>query len=152
MAANGLIIGIFEMVLIYQLEGKRQPLQYIKWGAALVAVSFLMFNWFPAGVWLAFASTIIITVGEMLSMPFMNTFWISRTNEGNRGQYAGLYTVSWATAQVLGPGTGSIFADRWGFTALWWMIGGISIVAALGFWLLQHLEARRVLKLSSVAE
>jgi len=78
-----------------------------------------------------------ITLGEMLSMPFMNTYWISRSGEASRGQYAGLYTVSWATAQVLGPGTGGQLADAFGFTILWWIISGICALSALGFWLLQ---------------
>lgn len=140
MTANGLIIGLIEMVLIYKLEGRRTPLQYIKWGTALVAVSFLIFNWFQGGMWLAMLSTVIVTAGEMCSMPFMNTYWISRTNEQNRSGYAGLYTVSWATAQVLGPGTGSLLADELGFTWLWWIIGGNLVMTTLGFWFLQRWE------------
>lgn len=140
MAANGMMIGLFEMVLIFKLERRGETLKYIKWGTALIALSFLVFNWFPGGFWLAMLSTFIVTIGEMLSMPFMNTYWVGRTNAGNRGQYAGLYTVSWATAQVLGPGTGSWFADNYGFTALWWMIGGIGAITAGGFWLLQWME------------
>jgi len=142
MASNGLMIGLFEMVLIYKLEGKRKPLQYVKWGTGLMAVSFLVFNWLPAGFALAMFSTLLVTIGEMFSMPFMNTYWVSRTNEHNRGQYAGLYTISWATAQVLGPGTGSFFADKFGFTALWCMVGGICALSGLGFWLLQVLDKK----------
>jgi predicted MFS family arabinose efflux permease len=141
MAANGIMIGAFEMVLIYKLQHKAMPLQFVKWGALLIAASFLVFNFIPGGFALALCSTLLVTMGEMLSMPFMNTYWVARTNEHNRGQYAGLYTVAWATAQVLGPGTGSLFADRFGFTALWWLIGSISIIAAAGFWVLHLMEA-----------
>lgn len=137
MTVNGLLIALFEMVLVFKLEGKRPPLHYIKYGTALIGISFLLFNMFPGGMWLAMTSTLIITLGEMLSMPFMNTYWISRSGEASRGQYAGLYTVSWAMAQVLGPGTGGQLADRFGFTVLWWIIGGICALSAIGFWLLQ---------------
>ncbi len=143
MALNGLMIGTFEMVLIYRLEGKRTPLQYVKWGVVLVALSFLVLNWLPGAFLLALLNTLLITVGEMLSMPFMNTFWVSRTNSNNRGQYAGLYTVSWAMAQVLGPGTGSWLADHFGFTTLWWIIGSISGLSGLGFWMLQVREQKK---------
>jgi MFS family permease len=78
----------------------------------------------------------IATVGEILSMPFMNTFWISRSSESTRGQYAGLYTICWSTAQVIGPTTGSQIAEHWGFDTLWWVIGGVCILAALGYRLL----------------
>ena len=90
---------------------------------------------------LAMLSTLIITFGEMLSMPFMNTFWISRTKDSNRGGYAGLYTVSWATAQVLGPYLGALVAGKLGFTFLWWMVGIVAFVTSLGFWGLQHYVA-----------
>ncbi len=71
----------------------------------------------------------------MLSMPFMNTYWLSRTTDANRGQYAGLYTVAWATAQVLGP-ISVWLADGYGFATLWWIIVGISVLSAAGYWVL----------------
>jgi len=142
MAGNGLIIALFEMVLVFRLEGKRHPLQYIPAGTLVVGLSFVVFNILPGALGVAIISMLLVTIGEMFSMPFMNTYWISRTTEANRGQYAGLYTVSWAMAQVLGPATGAGFADEFGFTALWWMIGGIAILAALGFWLLRRAEEK----------
>jgi predicted MFS family arabinose efflux permease len=140
MALNGVIIAVFEMVLVYKLEGKRHPLQYIPLGAALVALSYFVFNFVPGAVVVALLSMLLITIGEMSSMPFMNTYWISRTNDENRGQYAGLYTVAWASAQVLGPATGAGIAEKYGFTTLWWTIGGIAVLAALGFFLLHRYE------------
>ncbi|HRO43656.1 MAG TPA: MFS transporter [Flavipsychrobacter sp.] len=136
MAINGLIIAFTEMVLIHNLEGRRHILQYIMIGVLMIAFSFMMFNIFPGAGWLAIGSMLIMTVGEMFSMPFMNTYWVTRTVNENRGQYAALFTVAWSIAQVLGPGTGAQIADRFGFTTLWWVIGGILIVSALGFkWL-----------------
>jgi predicted MFS family arabinose efflux permease len=142
MAGNGLIIALFEMVLIFRLEGSRHPLQFIPVGAMLVAVSYLLFNLLSAPLLVAIISSVVVTAGEMLSMPFMNTYWVSRSNEHNRGQYAGLYTISWALAQVLGPATGSAFADRFGFTALWTYITIIAVLSALGFWMLHYLGHR----------
>jgi predicted MFS family arabinose efflux permease len=142
MAGNGVLIALFEMVLIFNLEGRRHPLQFIPVGTALVAVSYLVFNILPGGLLVAMLSTILVTVGEMLSMPFMNTYWISRTNDYNRGQYAGLYTISWSVAQVLGPATGARFADAYGFSALWIFITGMAMLSALGFWTLHRLGHR----------
>lgn len=144
MAGNGILIALMEMVLVFRLEGKRHPLQYIPIGTLLVMISFAVFNFgWMGGLAIAAVGTVVVTFGEMLSMPFMNTYWLSRTNETNRGQYAGLYTVAWATAQVLGPALGARFADKVGFTALWWAICGISGLTALGFWLLNFFTQRR---------
>jgi len=136
MAMNGILIAFLEMVLIHKLEGRRHIMQYIMSGVMMIGVSFMIFNILPNARWVAVSSVLLMTLGEMLSMPFMNTFWISRTNDGNRGQYAGLYTVAWSIAQVLGPGTGAQIADHLGFEVLWWTIGGICFLTAFGFkWL-----------------
>ncbi|MBS1628932.1 MAG: MFS transporter [Bacteroidetes bacterium] len=148
MAANGLIIALFEMVLVFRLEGRRQPLQYIPVGTLLVALAFLLLNLGLPALLLAALCTLIIALGEMLAMPFMNTYWVSRSCDANRGQYAGVYTASWATAQVLGPALGSSFADTLGFQALWWLIVSIALTAAIGFWLL-HRSTKRAHNLST---
>lgn len=136
MALNGILIASLEMVLIHKLEGRRHILQYIMIGVLMIAVSFMMFNVFPGAEWLALASMLFMTFGEMFAMPFMNTYWVTRTVTENRGQYAGLFTVAWSIAQVLGPGTGAQIADRFGFEVLWWLIGGILVVSAFGYkWL-----------------
>src|SRR4051812_49573560 len=44
------------------------------------------------------------------------------SSASNRGQYAGLYTISWATAQVLGPVLGSQVVQHYDFTSLWWLV------------------------------
>lgn len=133
MATNGIIIALTEMVLVHKLEGKRHITDYIFAGTLLIAFSFVMFNIFPGAMVLALASMLFVTIGEMLSMPFMNTYWIGRTVPGNRGQYAALFSVAWSIAQILGPGTGAQLADMYGFDALWWMIGGIATVSAFGY-------------------
>ncbi|WP_276134144.1 MDR family MFS transporter [Polluticoccus soli] len=136
MAANGILIALFEMVLVHNLEGKRSNLHYITRGTMLLSASFLVFNILPGAELLAISSMLLCTMGEIFSMPFMNSYWISRASNHNRGQYAGLYTIAWATAQVLGPATGAQIAEHAGFNALWWIIGAIGIGTALGFkWL-----------------
>jgi predicted MFS family arabinose efflux permease len=136
MAMNGILIALFEMVIIHNLEGKKHVLQYITIGVLFTGFSFVMFNILPGAGMLAIASMLIVTVGEVLSMPFMNTYWISRSSVNNRGQYAGLYTMCWSAAQVLGPSTGSQIAEHWGFNGLWWFIGIVCLISALGYrWL-----------------
>ncbi len=137
MAMNGLIIALVEMALVFQLEQRKQNLKYISIGVLLTGSAFMVYNVLPGAISVAVVATLIITLGEMLSMPFMNSFMISRTNNSNRGQYAGLYTAGWSIAQVLGPFTGTQIVARFGFTLLWWVIGGMGILTAAGFKLLQ---------------
>lgn len=136
MAMNGILIAIIEMPLVYTLERKNNYMRFIVAGVLLCSCSFMILNLFPGGMALAVTATLIVTAGEMISMPFMNTFWTSRTNNSNRGQYAGLYTAAWSVAQVIGPYTGGQVAQHWGYTTLWWCIGFTGLLCAAGFnWL-----------------
>ena len=134
MSVNGIIIALIEMVLIYKLEGKRKNTVYITAGVGLVGLSFLLLNIPGIGAWLSFVMITCITFGEIFSMPFMNTYWISRTQASNRGQYAALYTMAWSAAQCLGPLLGAQVADRYTFTLLWWIVGALALFASFSFW------------------
>ncbi len=133
MAINGLIIAFVEMVIVFRLEKSAKPFRFITYGVWLTGLSFGMYNLFTGQFLLALSSLLIITIGEMLSMPLMNTYWVNRSSEHNRGQYAALYTMAWGTAQIAGPSIGGWVADNYSFAALWWMIFAISILAGIGF-------------------
>ncbi len=133
MGLNGIIIVAVEMVLVYHLEGKRKHSVYIVQGILLSALSFFILNLMPASVLAATISLILVTFGEILAMPFMNSFWVGRTSAANRGQYAGIYTMAWSFAQVVGPTTGTFLAGRYSFTVLWWAAGGLCVLSACLF-------------------
>ncbi|HXO76580.1 MAG TPA: MFS transporter, partial [Puia sp.] len=137
MTLNGLLITVLEMVLVFKLEGKKENLFYIFYGVTLVGLSYVLLNILPLSIYAAFFCMILTTMGEICSMPFLNSFWIGRTSLTNRGQYAGLYTIAWSVAQVIGPIGGSQVAEHAGFSVLWWMVGGVFVLAAIGFRSLQ---------------
>jgi predicted MFS family arabinose efflux permease len=138
LSINGILIALVEMALIYYLEGKRSGLTYISWGIGLLAFSFLMLNIFPPLAWVAVASMIILTFGEMLTMPFMNTFWISRSQNHNRGEYAGLYTMAWSVAQIFSPVIGTQIIDHFGYSVLWYFVTALGLFVLFGFSLLKR--------------
>lgn len=140
LALNGLLIVAVEMVLIHSLEGKRHGLVYIVIGVLITGTGFTLLNILPPGTATAVVVVLLVTLGEIMSMPFMNSYWISRTNNYNRGQYAALYTMSWSAAQVLAPAFGSQVIYHAGFNLLWWLLGGLSFVTAAGYLLLYKNE------------
>lgn len=138
MALNGLIIALIEMVLVHRLEGRRSVISYIMAGTLLVGIAFMSLNIVPGMLTVAYVYILLITIGEMIGMPFMNTYWTARASEHNRGQYAALFTISWAIAQVTGPGLGAYLADKAGFDILWWIISGICMVTIAGYKILDR--------------
>jgi len=138
MASNGLLIAFVEMVLIYYLEKKGKVLFFIRAGILLTGLGYAMVNILPPALASAAFAVIVITIGEMLVLPFMNTYWISRTTTNNRGSYAALYTIAWSAAQIIAPAFGSQAAAYAGFNALWWMVGLVCLITALGVLWLQE--------------
>lgn len=138
MAMNGVIIALVEMVIVFKLEGRRPYLRLITYGTIIMAISFFVLNIpFVHGFAIAVFSMLLMTLAEMTSMPFMNSYYISRSSEGNRGQYAAYYTMAWSAAQIIGSTSGTQIAYAIGFNNLWWIIGSICLLTAMGYqWLL----------------
>ena len=138
MALNGFLIALIEMVTIFSLEGKRPLMNYISMGVLLISISYFLLE-LPVDSKAAVSILAIfaLTFGEIFSMPFMNSYWIARTALNNRGQYAALYTVSWASAQAAGPFLGSLVAQQYGYNVLWIGIGVLCICIAAGFQVLK---------------
>lgn len=118
LAMNGIIIVFVEMVMIYKLENKRPSLSYMTIGAGLVGLAFLILL-LPKHLVVVILSMVVITFGEMLLFPFVNSFWVSRSHPSNRGQYAAINTMTFAATMVAAPTLGAQVADRFGFSALW---------------------------------
>jgi predicted MFS family arabinose efflux permease len=134
MAVNGLIIVAIEMLLIYALEKKGKIMRYIVIGCILCACSFLSLLIPGNGKIMALVMTLFITMGEIMAMPFMDTFWTLRSNSANRGQYAGLYTIAWGTANALGPMLSTALADATSFQVLFVVLGCILLSISFGFY------------------
>lgn len=133
MTVSGLIITVTEMLIVNNLEGKMHHLQYACIGALIIGFGFTLQNVVPGGAGTAMLVAVMLTIGEMVSMPFMSSFWIQRTTDHNRGQYAALYTMAWSGAQVLGPYLGALIIMHVGFVAFWWLVGALCLGVSLGF-------------------
>lgn len=134
MAMNGIIIALVEMVIVFKLEGRRPYLRLITYGTIIMAMSFFVLNIpFLHGFAIAVLSMLLMTVAEMTAMPFMNSYYIARSSESNRGQYAAYYTMAWSAAQVIGSTSGTQIAYAIGYNNLWWIIGAICLLTAFGY-------------------
>lgn len=132
MAINGLLIAFVEMILIAHLEKRGSGLNYIMTGAVLTGLGYVMVNIVPAAFFSAMLAVVLITFGEMFVLPFMNSYWISRTTSYNRGSYAALYTIAWSAAHVIAPTFGSQVVERFGFDVLWWVVLILCLFVMLG--------------------
>jgi len=148
---NGAIIALFEMIMINKIEAKRSPMFFIIIGAALFSASYLVLS-APISYHVAAAvlTIVVFTSGEMLSLPFINTIVISRSNEHNRGLYAAGYTLSWSCAQVVGPYFGFSIAKNFGYNWLWLGLACMLVLCAWGFNTLNKRQAKTVLQTEKI--
>ncbi|GAA0547530.1 MFS transporter [Chitinophaga japonensis] len=133
LALNGLLVALLEMVLVYKLEGRKDPLAYIWRGILLNGLAYLSFNLLPAAGIVAIIFILLFTLSEMLSMPFMTAFWISRSADHNRGQYAALYTIAYSVAQIISPSLGAFTVQKLGFTSWWYIVAAGCVLTAAGY-------------------
>ncbi|TDE15415.1 MFS transporter [Dyadobacter psychrotolerans] len=131
---NGVIIALFEMVMIQKLGSRKPDHYYIIAGVLFTAASFLCLV-IPAiaPVVIGAFTVFLFTIGEMLTLPYMNTLVVSRSTESNRGKYSAAYSLSWAVAQVIGPASGGYVAENFGYNALWIVLVVLSVFCAFGF-------------------
>lgn len=134
MALSGILIVLFEMIIVFKLEGTKPYLRLMAIGTAIMAISFFLLNIpFIHGIVIATMAMVMITIAEMVAMPFMNSYYIARSNDGNRGQYAAYYTMAWSASQIIGSTVGTQIAYGIGFNNLWWIIGGVCLLTAVGY-------------------
>ncbi|MFM2326241.1 MAG: hypothetical protein RIR31_443 [Bacteroidota bacterium] len=134
MAMNGILIALFEMIIVFKLEGTRPYLKLMMYGTVLLGLSYFMLNIPLAnGFILAAVVILFVTIAEIIGLPFMNSYYIARTTNENRGRYAALYTMAWSTAQVTGSLSGTQIAHSLGYVYLWWILGFLCLITAFGF-------------------
>lgn len=140
MTLNGLIIVVVEMALVYSLERqKHSKINLIMVGIGFIALAYLGLafadmHWFSSQI-TALLFILLVTLGEMLSMPFIQSFAVERSKPETRGQYLALNSMGTALAQTTAPAFGSQMVALFGFSTHWMAVFLICLLAAGGFWL-----------------
>ncbi len=138
MALNGIGVAVIEMFLIYYIKDKWTQFNFISLGTVLLILAFLILIPFH-GIYILVLSVLLLTVSEMLAMPFMSTYSLTKAQGKNMGDYTALYSMSWSFSLIAAPILGTRFINHFGFDALWYFNGGVGLIALLG---LYHLGKR----------
>ena len=134
MVVNGLLIAIIEMPLIHKMGQRFKSLPIIAWGFILMGISFGALN--AAGLGSIFVITymVLLTFGEMLSMPFASTYTVAIAPEERRGEYMGLLGIGWAVAFIIAPVLSLWWAETYSFTSLFWFSASLGIISGVGIY------------------
>lgn len=147
MAVNGLLIAMTEVPIVFQLEKRFTNLSMICKGILIIGLSFVFFNIPGPPLLIALAAFLMLTVGEIFTMPFTNAYAVGRSGPGNRGQYMALYTMAYSTAHIIAPTFGMQVAEHFGFATLWYIVFFLCLTSFSGMYFLRRSEIKRVPRL-----
>lgn len=137
---SGLVIVLFEMVLVHVVEHRFSVRQIMLWGTAISGMSYLMLTGNFGIAWL-FLAMFFLSTGEMLTLPFTATVAISRASRSNQGAYMGFNSLAFAAANIFSPFLGTYTAEHYGYNTLWTAAGLILIICGIGFyWIISKMK------------
>jgi predicted MFS family arabinose efflux permease len=141
LALNGFLVVVIEMPLITRISKHKKIFPFIIAGTLCIPVAlFLLMQGHGLIIW-AVLYTLIITLAEILAMPFMMNFALSRPKKERQGQYSALYSISYGIANIAAPSLGLGIAGKYGFNSMFWFFIVMSIFTGIGFRILQNKRA-----------
>jgi predicted MFS family arabinose efflux permease len=133
LAFSGFIVFLLEMLLVHIAERRFSSAQVIVFGTFLCGVSFMLLL-FTSNHFILYLGMIVLSISEILAMPFMATVVMKRATTQKRGSYMGVNSLAFSAAHIVSPYVGTRIADAYGFNTLWLATGAMATVTALGFW------------------
>ncbi|MCB0663173.1 MAG: MFS transporter [Saprospiraceae bacterium] len=150
---NGVLIAIIEMPIVFSFEKRFHALRLTAIGTFLIGTTFLVLN---MGSWMGFIilAIILITIGEIFSMPFSNAFTMARSSSSNRGSYMAVYGMAYSMAFIAAPSLGAWISSQYGWSTLWYVVLGLCILGSIGFMILNTViqNEKRAKEASSLAQ
>lgn len=130
--ANGLLIFLFEMPIIYYLEKAKLDFKPLIIGAITMGSAYFSLAIFQSFWPAIIAYSILIAFGEIINFPFINTISIRRSDEDSLGNYMGAVAIIFSLSLIISPLIGLPVIEVVGYYYYWWLIGGVFVVGAIG--------------------
>lgn len=132
LSLNGLIVALFEMLLVYKLGEKISQLKMVSYGALMLMIAFALII-SSQSLFIIVLSITFFTLGEIFMFPYMNVFTINRSSPSTRGKYIGMYASVFSIAWTFAPLIGTNIAESYDFQTLWLVMIGFNVIGFVGF-------------------
>jgi predicted MFS family arabinose efflux permease len=133
---NGLMVALFEMLIVYQIGDKIPQMRVINFGVIMLILAFITVI-ISQNVFVLILAIAFFTFGEIFMFPYMNVFTVSRSSPSNRGKFIGIYASVFSIAWTFSPLVGTNIAANFGFSTLWYVMIAVNIVGFVGFRILE---------------
>lgn len=135
--ANGLLIILLEMPVVFIAEKKKKYFRMLSLGAILIGLGFWALNIFTIPLYAIIAYSLFVAIGEVINFPFIPTLAMSRSGENNQGKYMGMVSMMFAMAFSFAPMSGLAIVDRIGFHDYFYLAATMSAVSGICIWFLK---------------
>jgi len=138
LALNGVIILLFELLIVNYVESKNiNRLLVVSYGVLSMAVSYL-FLLIEHSVLALIVMMIFMTIGIMFTFPFANAFVKNRSFKKHEGKFMAVFTMSYSVAHILSTKTGMAIIADYGYRANWLFLSGLGFVGFVLAYRLVH--------------
>jgi len=146
LSLNAAIVVLFQFWVTKKVK-KHHQLSVMIAGNLLYAVGFAMYG-FTNVYWGFLTAMVIITIGEMIIAPIVQTMVANLAPEDMRGRYMAAYHLGWGIASTVGPLAAGIVIDNYNPNWVWYAGGIICSMVALGYLILKTRVGERFQPLS----
>lgn len=129
---SGLVIVLLEMPLVAITERKLTIVQIMVWGTFVTGLSFFLYT-ISHSVFVIYIAISLMSIGEILVLPFMSTVTALRSGPANKGAYMGVNGISMGIGLIVSPFLGTTVVSEFGYTALWMGTFIILLITAVGY-------------------
>ena len=136
LSLNAALVVFFQFPITRRIENQK-PLAMMALGSLFYAIGFGMYG-LVSGYPMFVLAMVIITIGEMIVAPMGQALVAKFSSEDMRGRYMAIYGFSWIIPFAFGPVMAGFVLDNYDPRLLWYMAGGIGLLAVLGFLTLQR--------------
>jgi MFS family permease len=128
---NAALVVLFQFAITRRTE-KYPPMLMMAVGSFFVALGLLLYG-FVNTFFLFAVAMVILTVGEMVTVPIAQAVVASFAPEEMRGRYSFVYGNSWGISFAVGPYLAGLILDNYDPNLLWYACGLVGLIALLGF-------------------
>lgn len=135
MSCNAITVVTMTAFVTHKIRNWK-PLSAIAMAGILYAVGFGMIT-FIHSMPLYIISTLIWTVGEIMTVTNFNVYIANNTPQNFRARFNAVTSLSWAIGASLGTSLMGRYMDHLGVQAVWPLVSALAIIGALGIYILK---------------
>jgi predicted MFS family arabinose efflux permease len=129
--ANGLLVLILEMPLVFIIEKRNKYFGPMISGAIIIGIAFLCLSIFENGYIAIILYSLLIAFGEVINFPLIPTLVMRRAGPENQGKYMGLVSMMFAMAFLVAPLMGLPIIEHIGYNNYFYFAASLSVFSGI---------------------